>query len=288
MRSAPGRLVVSLLAITVFACSGTGIPATTNSSTTTTIDAGPTTTVPAPVDCPGGGEFEEGGGIAEVEGELSDSSLLGSISWDVNDQCESFVFEFETSEGAPATSVPDIQIGHLDSFQVIRISLGINAAVLTDQLVETELVERLYVVRSLGGGIYVDLHLAAPAAARARVQSSPATLTLDLRPGFVDFVGTAETGDNVVVVSPTPGVELGTNTEVSGYARTFEANVLLIATQGDEVVVETSTTAADYIETWGEFRTELTLPAGEVSLFIGEASPEDGTLSGITVDLTVS
>ncbi|MGD2043738.1 MAG: Gmad2 immunoglobulin-like domain-containing protein [Acidimicrobiia bacterium] len=285
MRSAPGRLLLSVLALCCAACTGSASPTTI--STTTSLP-GSTSTLPPPIDCPGAGDFEEGGGIADVEGELSDSSLLGSISWDVNDRCESFVFEFETSEGAPATSVPDIQIGHLDSFQVIRISLGVNAAVLTDQLVETDLVERLYVVRSLEGGLFVDLHLSSPAGARARVQSSPATLTVDLRPGLVEFVGTAETGENVVLVSPTPATEVGTTTELSGYSRTFEANVTVIVTQIDEVVVETSTIAADYIETWGEFRTELTLPPGDVSVFVGEASPEDGSLSGITVDLTVS
>lgn len=277
-----------LLALALVACTGSGSPASTTSPITTSTMSAAVTTIPRPVECPGGGQFEEGGGIAEVEGELSDSSLLGSISWDVNDQCETFVFEFETSEGAPATSAPHIQVGHLDSFQVIRISLGVNAAVLTDQLVETELVERLYVVRALDGGMFVDLHLSSPAAARARAQSSPASLTVDLRPGFVEFVGAAETGDDVVLTSPPQGTEVGTSIELSGYARVFEANVMIIVTQGDEVVVETSTTAADYIETWGEFRTDLTLPAGEVSVFVGEASPGDGTLSGITVDLTVS
>jgi hypothetical protein len=223
-----------------------------------------------------------------VEDELSDSSLLGSISWEVNDQCESFVFEFQTSEGAPATSVPGIQIGHLDNFQILRISLGVDAAVLTDQLVETELVEKLYVVRSLDGGVFVDLHLASPAAARARFGSSPATLTVDLRPGFVEFLGSAAAGDGIVVVSPLSGTEVSTPTGLSGYSRTFESNVLIIVTQGGAVVAETSTTAAASLETWGEFRAEMTLPSGDVSVFLGEASPADGSLSGITVDLTVS
>lgn len=287
MRSALLRLLLCLLAASGVACAGPASPATTVATTTTSTPEA-TTTLPPPIQCPGAGEFEEGGGIADVEGELSDSSLLGSISWDVNDRCESFVFEFETSEGAPATSVPDIQIGHLESFQVIRISLGVNAAVLTDQLVETDLVERLYVVRSLEGGLFVDLHLSSPASARARVQSSPAALTVDLRPGFVEFAGTAETGENVVLVSPTRGSAVGTTTELSGYSRTFEANVLVIVTQGGALVAEMSTIAADYAETWGEFRTEVALPPGEVSVFVGEASPGDGSLSGITVDLTVS
>lgn len=287
---AAAPLVAGALALSLAACSGTtgsstpsatGNPSTSTPSTTTS-------TLPPPVECPGTGEFEEGGAIAEVEAESPDSSRLGGISWDVNDLCETFVFEFETSEGAPATSVPDVTVGHLDSFQVIRIELGVNATALTDQLVETGLVERLYVVRSLGGGLFVDLHLSSPAAARASVRSSPATLVVEMRPGFVDFVGESVVGDNVVLVSPPAGTDVGAGTELAGYARTAESNILVIVTRGDEVALETSLDSAESVTTWGEFRSEIVLPSGEISVFLGEASPEDGTLSGVTVDLTVS
>lgn len=292
MRSASGSPIPNLLALLTLSVSIVGCAGVAGSSTTapTTVGTTATTasTLPPPVDCPGTGEFEEGGGIAEVEAESPDSSLLGNISWEVNDQCETFVFEFETSEGAPATSVPDIEVSHLDSFQVIRIRLGVNAAVLTDQLVETELVDRLYVVRSLNGGIFVDLHLSSPAAARASVRSSPAMLTVDLRPGFVDFVGTSVVDDDIVLVSPAAGITVGTSTQLTGYARIAQPAVLVIVTQGDEVALETNATTADSAVTWGEFRADLELPPGEVSVFIGEASSEDGSLSGIAIDLTVS
>jgi len=32
----------------------------------------------------------------------------------------------------------------------------------------------------------------------------------------------------------------------------------------------------------------LSLPPGEISVFLGQRSPEDGSLEGINVDLTVS
>lgn len=288
MRRAPQIVTAILVVVAVAGCNGTDLPRPISSLSTSTTSAIPTSTLPPPVDCPGAGEFEEGGGIAEVEPESTETSNLGSVSWEVNDQCETFTFEFETSEGAPATSAPAIQIGHLESFQILRIGLGVGSAVVTDQLVETDLVDRLYVVRALDGGMFVDLHLAAPAAARAEVQSSPSSLTVELRPGLVDFVSTADIDDNIVLIAPTSGTEVPATTGFSGYARTFEANVLMIVTRGDDVAFETTTTAADWAETWGEFRSELTLPSGEVSVFVGEASPEDGTLDGITVDLTVS
>lgn len=279
-------IVATLL---VSACAGNG--ATTIADTgqaTSTSQPTPTSTLPPVVECPGVGDFEEGRGIADIPGEGSDSRTIGRISWDTSDQCETFHFEFETSEGAPATTVPEINVDHLESFQVVRISMDVGDTVVTDQLVETNLVDRLFVVRSLSGGMFVDLHLASPAAVRVAASSSPARLSLDLRPGFVPFAGQSTVHDRIVLTSPVAGAEVGPNVQFLGYSRTFEANVLAIVTQGGEVISRTSTTAADYLETWGGYRVQLDLPPGDVSVFLGEESPDDGSLDGVTVDLLVS
>ncbi|HEX6287232.1 MAG TPA: hypothetical protein VFZ80_07080, partial [Acidimicrobiia bacterium] len=178
-------VVWMLVALTISACAQSTLSPSTTEEGSTTSSPTPTSTLPPVVDCPGAGEFGEGSGIASVEGESSDATRLGRVSWERSELCESFVFEFETSEGAPATSVPDITVEHLPSLQVIRISMNVTSTVITDQLVETDMVQRLYVVRSLDDGMFVDLHLNTPAAARARVQSSPGVLTVDLRPGFL-------------------------------------------------------------------------------------------------------
>jgi hypothetical protein len=281
-------ILLSVLALGATACARGGVAPPSTSAVTSTTSPTPTSTLPPVVDCPGAGDFGEGSGIASVEGESSDATRLGRVSWERSERCESFRFEFETSEGAPATAVPDISIDHLPSLQVIRISMGITSAVITDQLVETEMVDRLYVVRSLDGGMFVDLHLNTPAAARARVQSSPAVLSVDLRPGFLEFTGESSIHDRTVVVSPGATSEIASITTFEGYSRAFEGNVLVIVTQGDSVVTETSTTAADHLETWGEFSVDVPLPTGEVSVFVGEASPQDGRIDGVTLDLTVS
>ena len=271
------------------ACTGTDFGGTTTSSQSAATNPAPSSTLPPVVQCPGSGEFEEGGGIVDVDGEDSDASQLGRISWETSDQCETFFFVLETPEGAPATAVPDIRIDHLESFQVIRISLGIAGAVLTDQLVETALVDRLYVVRSLEGGIFVDLHLNAPAAARASVSSSPVTLAVDLRPGFVEFAGTSAIGAKTVVVSPPSGAAVEAASQITGYSRTANSNVIVIATQEDVVVFQSAdTTSVGDAETWGEFRTDLTLPPGDTSIFVGEQSQEDGSFDGVTLDLMVN
>lgn len=279
---------VLALALITAACTEGGTAPTMSDPTTTSSETAATTTLPPVVECPGEGDFQEGGGIADIDGTGSDSASVGRISWEASDLCENFHFEFETSEGAPATMVPDIRVDHLESFQVVRVTMDVEATVITDQLVETNLVERLYVVRSLDGSMYVDLHLAEPAAARAVARSSPARLNLDLRPGFVPFSGESTIGDNVVLVSPTAGTVIEDTTQFEGYARTLEPNVLLVVTQGGSVVTQTNTPTTDDPQTWGEYRIEVDLPAGDVSVFVGETRPADGGLEGITVDLTVN
>lgn len=277
------------LALLGAACSGIGTTSTTeNTVATTTTMPEPTSTLPPVVECPGEGEFEEGGGIAEFDATGSDSSTVGRISWETSDRCETFHFDFETSEGAPATTVPAITVDHLESFQVVRVSMDIDASVITDQLVETGLVDRLYVVRALDGSMFVDLHLSEPAAVRATTLSSPARLSIELRPGFVPFVGASTVGDQFVLVWPPDEAEVGSRTEVVGYSRTDEDTVLVLVTQAGSIVAETETTAPDSSEAWGEFRLGLSLPSGEISVFVGQRSPEEGSLEGINVDLTVS
>lgn len=276
------------LLLVVSACTGNGVGSTTSVDiTTTSTRVTATSALPPVVDCPGTGEFQEGGGIADVASEGSDSGTLGGISWEVNDQCETLRFDFETSEGAPATTVPRIRVDHLNSYQVVRVVLGVETTVLTDQLVETRLVDRLYVVRSLSGEMFVDLHLAQPAAVRATAESSPARLSLELRPGIVPFAGRSTVADNIVLTSPVSSTETTSPVQLLGYARTFEANVLTVVTQGGDVVANEITTAADWTETWGEFRQQVDLPTGQVSVFVGEESADDGGLVGLTVDLTV-
>jgi hypothetical protein len=284
------RLAGVLLIVAVAGCTGDGPGLGLGTPPEPTTTSSPvTSTVPPVVECPGAGEFEEGSGIAVVDGEGSDSVSLGHISWEISDQCETFVFEFETAEGAPATTVPDVAVSHLESFQVIRLSLGVTSTVVSDQLVETALVDRLYVVRAFDGGMFVDLHLSAPAAARARVDASPARLTIDLRPGFVEFEGASVTGEQVVVVSPGTGASVDPVTRVMGYVRSEQPAIALTVTQEGAVVTETGTVA---VETggggWGEFSHELGLPPGNISVQVGVASQDDDGPEQVTLDLAVS
>jgi hypothetical protein len=284
MRSA----AVLMLALVLAACDLTGAVPSTQSSAVPTSSASSTSTLPPVVECPGVGEFEEGSGIADIHEGSSDSSSIARITWEVLDQCESFHIDFATSEGAPATTAPEIRVDHLDSFQVVRVRMSVESTVITDQLVETGLVERLYVVRSLSGDMFLDLHLVEPAAVRASVTSSPARLTLDLRPGFVPFAGAAVVAEDIILTSPINRTDLDPNVEFLGYARTANGEVHAEVRQAGELVEETSTTAADYLETWGEYRLLTNLPSGQVSVVLGQPAPDDGPIEGISLDLSVS
>jgi hypothetical protein len=73
---------------------------------------------------------------------------------------------------------------------------------------------------------------------------------------------------------------------VEGYARTFEATVVLRIRQGNRLEVEDVTSAADHLITWGEYRFDVPDgPNGRVDIFVGEDSPEDGTERGAFVTL---
>jgi hypothetical protein len=284
--------VVVMTLFAVAACSSS----TTNPEPTSTqpdvlataTSALPTTTpVPLVASCRNDGEFVEDGFIAAIDQTQSDTRVIGHIAWTADAACETFTFSFVTSEGAPATTPPTLTASYVDGAPIIRVAFDADETVVTDQLVETALIDRLYVVRALDGGMFVDLHLAGPAQARIQTEGTPARVTLSLQPGIVDYPTAPAYSDLAIVLAPLDGESVSTALTVSGYTRTFESNVLIIATVGNAVVAETFTTAAGGLETWGEFHTEVVLPPGEVSLFVGDQNAEDGGLEGVTINLTV-
>lgn len=284
------RWTICLLLLALAACNGAGEVTTTGgeSSTTTIAPSSTTTTTSAPsLGCPQEAEFVSTGQIDRITQPTSDSRTLGLVSRQTSEGCERFGFDFDTAGDAPATTPPSITASFLAGDRVIRISLDIDSTVITDQLIETRLVDRLFVVRSLDGTMFVDLHLREKANARIIVSNSPARLTLELSPGTGEIGPAAAISDHTVLILPPNEATLEGDVDIAGYSRAFEATVRYIATSGNEVVVEGSTAAADWVDTWGEFTTELELPPGEYDLFVGEESPEDGSFDGVTLSLTI-
>jgi len=286
MRAQPAACALLLLLLSACGAPRDEAASTTTESTSPTATPA-TTTAPPATGCADNGEFVEYGEVARIDQDPSDATTIGVISWDETEACEVFTFAFVTSEGAPATTPPGARVAFPEGTPILRIALDADQTVIADQLVETALVSRLYVVRALDGGMFIDLHLASPAQARAGVSSSPARLTLHLQPGIVEHPTTPATSDSVVVASPLDGAAAEASVEVGGYARAGETEMAVIAAAGDEVVAETAAAVAGPLDTWGEFRAALELPAGDVSVFVGHESPADGGLDGVTIRLSI-
>jgi len=285
---------LALLLITTCAVDNGTIDTSTTSAVTTTDTSSSTSTIPPPgstetaAGCPEDTGFVDAGRVLRLDQPTSDTTTIGLISWQAVEGCERFTIRFETTEGAPATTPPTIVLDFIETRQVLRIWTAADSTVVTDHLVETSLVDRMFVVRALAGGMFIDLHLNGPAQARAEITNSPASLTIEMQGGIEPLDGSAVYAGNTVLTHPEDGGQAaaGALLEIKGYSRVFEATMQIVAMIDGEMVAETTTTAADWTETWGEFTASIQLPRGEVSLFVGEQGDE-GEPAGVTIDVTV-
>ena len=282
MRPRAETLVIAVLLLA--ACTGPLTPGPT-SSTSTTMSLPGTTGAPTPP-CDRAIEFTEGGRVASLDSPGSDAQTVGLISWEAPSECETFTIAFVSSEGAPATTPPSVTVDFLDPAPILRIALDATGSVIADQVVDTGLVERLFVVDSVDGGVFIDLHLKGPAQARVSTGESPATLQLELQPGLVDRPNRPMVIEDLVVISPMEGSEVDSPVEVSGYARKAPGGLVVIATSGDLVLGEHHLEPAGEEGSWGEFRTSLALDPGSVTVFTGEDLGPGG-LEGVTIQMTV-
>jgi len=282
-------------AILLAGCAAAGSGTTTTAATTV---ATPTTTTAPAGDLPpclaGDAEFGRSGVVAAFGDELDDAVQIASIRQEGYDGCERVAVDFLTGDGAPAATLGPTAADFRPEAGIVRITLPgeVTASAIADLTFDGTSIRRAFVVRTRDGDLAVDLHLAAAAVVVVRSMGtrSPAQVFVDVKP---DAEGIARTdppaiGDNVVVLSPGAG-PITYPITITGYARTFEGNVVarLIAEDGT-VATEESTTAADWLDAWGEFALTLTDgPTGPVVLFVGEDSPEDGHEVGVRLDLEV-
>ena len=202
---------------------------------------------------------------------------IARLSTEGSGACERFEVILNGSEAAPAAVPPVADVELLSAAGVVRIRFGptVTGTEVTDSVLGGHLAERAFVVRGLDGASFVDVHLSAEVAARAYLREDTGALVVELR----DLGGSGArfpvVSRSVVVTGPTTRV-VEYPLAVTGYARTFEANVIgeFRTDEGREIVAVTS--AADYIEMWGEFRLEIEEgPSGRVTLFVGDYPPLD-------------
>ncbi len=279
------RKLVTLLSLAMVACDPGPSTGSTPDPTTTTTTLASTTTGVSGTNCPGGEPMTETGRVLDVAQPSTDAESIGTITWDAQPGCETFTIELVTDQGAPATTPPSVTIELIRELSILRVHLALDATAVTDQLVETGLVGRYFVVRKEDRSLFVDFHLTAPARVRASLVNGPASVVIELEPGGSSFEGAPAIGDLVVLTSPQPGPS-PVPVVIEGYGRPFEATVVYRFRREDVVILQGTTNATDYSETWGSFAATADPGTnGALQLFVGQLSAEDGSERGVVIDL---
>lgn len=243
-----------------------------------------TTAAEAALGCAGDAEdFVDDGPLGIVGGASADAQVISGLRLATTGVCERLEVELSTAGGAPATALPIVEVELIAASGVVRVTFEgtVTGSAITDSILEGSLIERAYVVRTLDGRIFVDAHLSAAVTARTFVQTNPARVAVEVQPIEAETAAFPMRAGLVVVTGPTAG-SIEYPVTVTGYARTFEGTVLarLFSDTGTET--EVFTTAADHVDLWGEFSLVIEEgPGGDVTIFVGEESPEDGSLTGI-------
>ena len=279
-------LIVGSIVFSACASLPNGSVSTSTTTPITTTATAASTTEPSStaLGCEGApSDFVTDGPLGIVGGADADGQQISSITLEQRGDCERFEVSVSTGGGAPATRLPIAQVELIANSGIVRIKFDASVAssAVTDSILEGSLVDRAYVVRSLDGSIFVDAHLSRAVAARTFVRQNPARVAVELQPFDAPAAEFPHVGGLVVVTGPT-ALSVEYPIMVTGYARTFEANVIarLFSESGTET--EVFTTAAEYVQMWGEYRLEIVDgPGGDVTIFVGEDSPLDGTPQGV-------
>jgi hypothetical protein len=219
------------------------------------------------------------------------AAVVTGLRWHAHEGCERFVIDIGAASGAAADGPGDVRAELLRSLGLVRLTLRDVDDVepeATDTVFDGRLASRAFTVRSPDGQwVFVDLHLAAPARAHVALLRTPARIVVDLQPGGGPLPVTAVAERRTVVLRPRPG-PASYPLEVTGYARTFEANVVARLERGGVDVSEQFTTATSWLDTWGHFTLTISSgPAGPVTLHVGDYSARDGTWEGARIELVM-
>ena len=278
------RILALFSALVVAACGGGVVTSSTPTATTPPTTSQPVVQEEASCLDGTGGFFGDGPLGSQAEDSVDAATVTG-LTLTEHDECERLIVDLAAASGAPATSLGTTRAELLRRFGVVRIHLdeAVAATTLTDIVFDGRFTDRVYVVRDSDGSLFIDVHLVEASVARFSQLSNPVRLALDIAPGGAP-IQKPEVSDYVVVMP----IQLDPDTTIEGYGRTFEANVIVRARQGGEIVAEDFTTSSDYLETWGFF--EMPMPSGITGgfeLFIGEDSARDGEEQGVRMTISL-
>ncbi len=274
-----------LLALLLTGCTATSTtstePTTTPPATAaTTVTTSPATTSPTVPDdtapcLEGDTRFTEDGGAGVVSGSEGDATAIGQVSWLEYGPCERFIVSYRTSAGAPAVDPPTVATLFIRQSAVLRLNIGtsVTASAFKEQVVDSELVDGVFVVETPAGGLFVDMHLAGEAVARVTNQSGPARTVVDFRRGGSSLETRPLRAGDTIVVEPLSG-DVRYPFSVSGYALGNQPQVLATLVSGD-TSIEAAASIADRYDTWGAFTILFTDgPAGPITVQVGDVTLE--------------
>ena len=289
----PAPVTTTVAETTAAPATSAAAPATSAAAPATTAATTTQAPPPAPV-CGGPGDgFVSEGLVAWLGSANGDASHVSGIFLERVGECERLRVTLTAAGGAPATALPLAEVELIPEAGRLRARFDpeVWSTAITDTLLEGELVERVYVVRGLDGRKFVDVHLAAGVDARAMTGDDPSHVLIDFRRNGVPLAARPAVSRFTVVTGPAGG-RASYPIAVNGYSRTFEANVVGFVSRNGEAgeTGETYfTSAADYIETWGEFRLAVEDgPTGEAVLNVGDYDAESGEWEGVMIDLMVN
>jgi hypothetical protein len=248
---------------------------------------------PAEVDgtavCLEGGPFVGVGELPVEPAGPGDAREISGLRWQAHEGCERLVIDLAGEAGSPATGTGPVEVEVLRGLGVVRVALtGVERVDpgATEATFAGPLARAAYAVRAPEGLFtWIDVHLGDAAEAHVKTLAEPARVVVDLRPGGGPVPPPPASERRVVVLQPRGGSASYPLT-VTGYARHFEANVVVRIEQGGADVFETFTTATDWIDAWGHYSVVVEEgPAGPIRLHVGEHSARDGTWEGVAVDL---
>ena len=248
--------------------------ATTAATTATTTPATGGGVLEEPPCSAGDQPFVQNGGAGLIERADSDADIIAGLSWTSFGNCDRLVIDFVAASGAPAVSPPGVGPLFIRSAGVLRLQLdaAVTGSAVLDQVVDSNLVHRAFVVRRPTDELFVDLHLKNPAVVRVNVAAGPARILVDLLAGGEAYTSPAIVTDDLVVVDPVGGPLIYPFT-VNGYLRTL-VDTMTVTLESGEVTSTYEGEVGPKGDTWGAFTVLVSDgPDGSGTLIVADRIP---------------
>lgn len=239
--------------------------------------------------------FARDGVISAFGGANGDATQISGIRWTTYQGCERVVVDLLTADGAPAGAIDPVGVDYDPELGIIRINLPEDVArsAIADSRFDGDLVSRIYVVATAGGGIAVDLHITrgAAIALRAFEVDSPSRIVIDVRSDdeaepTIGATSTAQT----VLLSPLSG-QADTTILVNGYARGTRDELFarIFGDPKQELIAVQEIALGGDSNLWREFSVRMYgLPEQPLQLRVGFGSSATSQQATVNIDTTVN